>query len=110
MRLIDADTLINVTAEDEYGDSEQRTMTIGDLLNDCINGDIPTVDAVEVVRCKDCKYWERKDGLVIGYCGAAKHGYKSTNWDIGIYRMTMDTGYCSDGERKDDGENREDDL
>lgn len=21
--------------------------------------DAPTVDAVEVVRCKDCKYWER---------------------------------------------------
>lgn len=59
-------------------------------------------DVVAVVRCKDCKYWERKDGLVIGYCGAAKHGYKSTNWDIGIYRMTMDTGYCSDGERRDD--------
>lgn len=56
----------------------------------------------KLVRCKDCKYWERKDGLVIGYCGAAKHGYKSLSWDIGIYRMTRDTGYCSDGERRND--------
>ena len=79
-----------------------------------VDGLTPTVvatpDKVPVVRCKDCKYWERKDGLVIGYCGAAKHGYHSTNWDIGIYRLTMDTGYCSDGERKDDGENRENDI
>ena len=88
-RLIDADALLK-------GKDDHQIISTHLIWN------APTVDAVQVVRCKDCKYWERKDGLVIGYCGAAKHGYKSTNWDIGIYRMTMDTGYCSDGERKDD--------
>ena len=24
----------------------------------------PTIDAVEVVRCKDCKYWSRREGCV----------------------------------------------
>lgn len=92
-RLIDADALMRaVMAQDVVDKSVAKRLII----------QAPTVDAVIPVRCKDCKYWERKDGLVIGYCGAAKHGYKSTNWDIGIYRMTMDTGYCSEGERKND--------
>jgi hypothetical protein len=101
MRLIDADALKHTLCELE------RRAGFG-TIKDSLDGfkllidHAPTVDAVPVVWCKDCKYWERKDGLVIGYCGAAKHGYKSTNWDIGIYRMTMDTGYCSDGERREE--------
>lgn len=91
MRLIDADAL-----------KQKFKAERGGLWAMYVVDSMPTVDAVIPVRCKDCKYWERKDGLVIGYCGAAKHGYKSTNWDIGIYRMTMDTGYCSEGERKND--------
>lgn len=31
---------------------------------------LPTIDAVEVVRCKDCKYWNYKEH---GY-GDCKHG------------------------------------
>ena len=44
--------------------------------------EIPTTDAVEVVRCKDCRHWRTS------YC--VIHG---DSWE--------ETDYCSDGERKD---------
>ena len=43
------------------------------------------VDAVEVVRCKDCKYWE--DGY-FGYCTK-------------IHSAMEYDAFCSNGERKD---------
>ena len=46
----------------------------------------PTVDAVPVVRCKECKH--------LGFCGDA------TNLEVmGFY------GYCSRGERKEGADN-----
>ena len=57
MRLIDADKLI-VSDEDCSGKCRDcnnhvtNCMELADLVNDA-----PTIDAVEVVRCKDCKYW-----------------------------------------------------
>lgn len=78
-RLIDADKLINSL--------NIRSVTYNCIINKCID-DAPTIDAVEVVRCKDCKYLGIKD-LVYGYCK---------------YRMTgiiMPDDYCSYGERKE---------
>lgn len=56
-------------------------------------------DIVEVVRCKDCRWWDKKDGDY-GYCHAAKHGYFSKHWEISIYRTYKSDFYCADGERK----------
>lgn len=83
MRLIDADDLLNKTANLEavaleqvakYEPSEnpiewnrwsgillERTAFKYDLM------DTPTVDAVQVVRCKNCKYYEETDSR-IGTC------------------------------------------
>lgn len=48
----------------------------------------PTVDAVEVVRCKDCKYHEDEEiGMV--YCPNMIGGWVVENW------------FCADGERKE---------
>ena len=48
-----------------------------------------TVDAVPVVRCKDCKEWIRYGKhAVSGYCGY-------------LCRMRVDDDFCSYGERKD---------
>ena len=50
--------------------------------------DAPTVDAVPVVRCKDCKYHEDEEvGMV--YCPNALGGWVGENW------------FCADGERKE---------
>ena len=49
---------------------------------ECVVNDAPTVDAVPVVRCRECKH--------LGFCGDA------TNLEVmGFY------GYCSRGERKE---------
>jgi hypothetical protein len=52
----------------------------------------PTVDAVEVVRCKDCKHW----GYVVG-CGHYCECYANQMAD------TEADDFCSYGERKDNG-------
>ena len=62
MRLIDADALIEeALTEGAYGYVDAKQIA-----------DAPTVDAVEVVRCKDCKYhhWEQEPchGKTVHYC------------------------------------------
>ena len=63
--------------------------------------DVPSVDAVEVVRCKDCKHWQAKpnedeednenNGFATWYdCDKTCHICGNGN------------DYCSYGERKDD--------
>lgn len=49
--------------------------------------DVNTVDAVEVVLCKYCKYW------LDGYCDNPK----------GLDFSATETAFCSYGERKDSG-------
>ena len=64
--------------------------------------EMPTIDAVPVIRCKDCKWWDAKDNSSYGYCMAMKHGYFSSNWEIGIYRTYKGDWFCADGERKEE--------
>ena len=49
--------------------------------------DAPTVDAVKVVRCKDCKFYHRMTAET-GICKLA-------------CRHLGNDGFCSEGERKD---------
>lgn len=60
-------------------------------------------DAVEVVRCKECKWYDKINDNS-GYCFAAKHGYLSKHWEINIHRTYEPDFYCADGERRDDAE------
>ena len=59
MRLIDADALWEALCRDEaiedaYGSGVLEI--VSDILDDML-GEAPTVDAVPVVRCRDCKYF-----------------------------------------------------
>lgn len=63
--------------------------------------DALSIDA-EVVRCKDCKWWDKSEDSPFGYCMAIKHGYMSANWEIGIYRKYKGDFYCADGEREEE--------
>lgn len=84
MRLIDADALLEGIAELKqspwfnskygYADRKEAVEAIEYL---CIKKE-PTIDAVEVVRCKDCKEYK--------YC----------------YLLPNDDDYCSKGERKEE--------
>ena len=64
----------------------------------------PTVDAVEVLRCRDCKYWgdeagklQHSDGVLFARCKV--HNYlidgRHTGW------CPTENDFCSYGERKD---------
>lgn len=61
-----------------------------DSISDFIE-EQPEVDVVEVVRCKDCRYYDE----IYGSCAGV--------WDIGEYRTAdvKDNDYCSYGERKE---------
>lgn len=51
-------------------------------------GTAPTVDAVEVVRCKDCARYKK------GYCTIRKDSW-------GAALLVGEHDFCSDGERKE---------
>lgn len=63
------------------------------LADDCIEyasvilKDIPPADVIEVVRCKDCKYWKE----LLPVCERIHRA----GWGV--------NDYCSYGERKDEG-------
>lgn len=66
--------------------------------NNCLYG-VPTADVVEVVRCKDCKYWN-DDGL------CKKHSSPI----VGAIYGTEVNDYCSEGKRKDQTDERSRDI
>ena len=82
----DADESTANGADSNIGDAEKKLRDLVGLDNvkDEINEN-PTVDAVPVVRCKDCIHCED------GEC--RKH--------LGIYDVVSDMDFCSRGERKD---------
>ena len=59
--------------------------------------DLPTLDLVEVVRCKDCKYWFARS-LSNGASLCERHTVygNAALWTKGEW-------YCADGERREDG-------
>ena len=61
-------------------------------------------DYPELIRCKECVWWDRIDDSPIGYCHACKHRYYSNKWEISIRRTYKEDFYCADGERKTDNE------
>ena len=99
-RLIDANALderfdkrvewLRLDVHDQYSlGLYHGAVTDKDLINE-----MPSVDAVEVVRCKDCKHaWIHPCGYV--YCHRdGRNAYEMT--------FNLDS-FCSYGERKDNG-------
>lgn len=94
MRPIDADALLQRAIP--YG------WTTPKMVTDIMIEDAPTIDAVPVVRCKDCRWYDReREDSPIGYCHACKHAYFSSSWEIGIYRTHKPDFFCADGERSE---------
>ena len=81
MRLIDADALLNRMQKDPLFDLVERYGVSGVIEAE------PTVDAVSIIRCKDCKHMH-EDG-VESYCD-----------DSGRY--IDGTGFCKWAERKEE--------
>lgn len=87
MRLIDADALIADSCRDCPEELRKRCKTEPACADTKFLFDIPTVDAVPVVRCKECKW---------------------TGGDFVCYRGVMvqhkPEDFCSYGERKEGAE------
>ena len=87
MRLIDAEQDVNSYIEtwdchcSENG--QQHVMAVDDLQY------LPTIDAVPVVRCGECRYWDDD-----GRCNPPKNGL--------IREYTEPDDFCSYGERRDE--------
>lgn len=66
----------------------------------------PSVDAVAVVRCKDCECWdeENKGGRAkLGTLVCACDNW--SNQEDGYFRYTRPDDFCSYGERRTDADN-----
>lgn len=88
-RLIDLSTLgIGERNPNAFNDPE-RAHGWNDLLK--ILEAAPAVDAVEVVRCKDCKHWLKDVAGCTDFVGRCE----LANYMVGA------VGYCVYGERKD---------
>ena len=97
-RLIDANALIKeANADGAYGYVDAKQIA-----------DAPTVDAVEVVRCRECKHWgdedgklQSSDGVLFARCKI--HNYlldgRHTGW------CPTENDFCSYGERKEGADN-----
>ena len=96
-RLIDADAMWRKFESEPWYDNADRDEIALPLVDDA-----PTVDAVEVVRCRECKSWHEETG----FC--EKHSYfvdgdgvccspaDSPNWT-----MFDSDDFCSYGKRKE---------
>lgn len=81
MRLIDADAL-----EDQFGISDEDLLALDEIRH------APTVDAVVVTRCKDCKY---------AYTNSFSASSGEALCTLSGQPMQQDD-FCSYGERRED--------
>ena len=97
-RLIDADAL-----RESWLDWNPYEIIEANTVLESIDA-APTVDAVEVLRCRDCKYWgdedgklQRSDGVLYARCTV--HNYlidgRHTGW------CPTENDFCSYGEQKE---------
>ena len=84
MRLIDLDS--DYIQETLYRHGFKTRQDIEEWLNFA-----PTVDAVPIVRCKDCKQWRKDFARCTEFVGRCDYA----NYMIG------ENGYCLYGERKE---------
>ena len=86
MRLIDADRALEIVRDQGIAHPNAHHLTNYATL---ILREAPTVDAVPVLRCKDCKYWQdNNDG----------YPHEECRWGHGETPDAND--FCSYGERK----------
>ena len=88
MRLIDANRAMEIVRDQRIAHPNAYHLTNYATL---ILQEAPTVDAVEVVRCKDCKYGEVDDA---DFHDQYLCNISGSDWNCGNH-------FCSYGERKE---------
>lgn len=88
MRLIDADALVSMLRNGILEPGERATpFNAGIAFAESMVSFAPTIDAVPVVRCKDCKYYHQT------FCEI---------WSKYGTIQTREQGFCYMAERRDD--------
>ena len=105
MRLIDADSLktkveamvVHRVIESDYDFGGNQAF---DYVADILIEDAPTIDAVEVVRCRDCKhrYGDECPMRHVEWVEYEEDGFIERD-DI-VHDHTVDDGFCNCGERE----------
>lgn len=90
-RLINAETLVEYKASG-VSDLTEWQKGWNDAI-DTIMSETPTVDAVEVVRCKDCKWWKTK---------YMRNGERKVCVIEAYEPVRNEDEYCSWAERRED--------
>ena len=99
-RLCDKGELIVAFNTSEYGKPERaEERTFPNKLAVQIVEDMPEVDAVEVVRCKDCKYASEFEGCE-DYVEQVR--CCTQHEDCDMLPKVWPNDFCSYGERRDD--------
>lgn len=112
MRLIDADARIDDLMERcckecdkrkgmkngkrqfiyEIGEAPCRACEVDDVKAEL--EEAPTIDAVPVIRCKDCKHW-------------GTHKRLNVPWCFEMHIDKSEDGFCDSGKRREDGAHKE---
>ena len=100
-RLIDADALMDVIRQHEYrlatkqGAIDYGMFTLG--IQQAVD-EQPTVDAVEMVRCRDCKHYKPQK--------KSAHWENRANYCNRVVTLKVQPyDFCSYGERKEGADN-----
>jgi hypothetical protein len=88
MRLIDADRAMEIVRDQGIAHPNAYHLTNYATL---ILREAPTVDAVEVVRCRKCKYHD-EERIEMVYCPNMIGGWVENEW------------FCANGKRKEGAE------
>lgn len=85
MRAIDADALKYTQAYEPCGNGQYKAVNI--VYETDIEA-APTIDAVPVVRCRDCKHW-------------GMHKRLNVPWCFEMHIDKSEDGYCDSGDRSE---------
>lgn len=93
-----------------FGNDPIDKYTIAIIDNDAQTiAQLPSEDAIEVVRCKDCKHWRRQTNyagaqLSFGFCESDDMWRSLYGETYEVSRIdTDDDFYCGYAERREDG-------
>lgn len=86
-----------VNSDECHGMKRMQRQAVIELAN------LPSAQP-EVIRCKDCRWWDKFGNYDNGYCLAVKHSYLSEHLEIRIRRICKGDFYCADAEPKGEQE------
>ena len=106
-RLIDANAMIRmlVSVKKDYAEEgNDFNEKVVDFLIKMFQKETicPTIDAVPVVRCNDCRF--RGNPLICPMCHEEEYYEEDYGFDDIVRDKTFDNWYCPKGEREDDNE------